>query len=152
MFIIRKIRNNQELRKCLEISHSNFDRYAPEGFKVDNIKCANNIMTLSRRAKYFRVLEYKGEICAWILADITEPMPYSSTRALGQILYHSGLKGIIAIKALIAIHEDMYQFAKRHKIPVVTTSSVLPNRDLFERILLREGWKSNPYFIYRLTN
>jgi hypothetical protein len=81
-----------------------------------------------------------GEVVGWMAANEGTHQQHSYIKGMTQSYYHSSLSGVKAVKALIAFHEDLYKFAEKCRLHIVITSSVLPNKETFNRILTKNGW------------
>lgn len=128
-----------------------FAQHAIPEFDVEPERARKALSELKLRSAYFRVVEKDGQVVGWASADVKEPFPcYSSKKALVQAFYHSELTGIAAVRALYAIHEDMFEFARKLRLHAVITNSGLPNRRTFDALLQRKGWIDRGTFLIRL--
>jgi len=151
MIAIRKIKNNRELLTCLDITKDAFEKYHYKCLPIVPSLCRKEMMQLPHKATYFRVVEHGGRVVGWMQADLTQLCTYSPKKVLSQRFYHTSLKGISAVKALLAVHRDMFEFAERRKIEVLSTGSYLPNKEVYQRILIKDGWVLDGGLMFKIT-
>ena len=148
--IIRRIKNLKELDECIEITKADYDKYSIEEFPFDEKLCKSNFKQALLSDKYIRVIEKNNEIVSWIVATKGLIFQHSSQEALLIEYYKSKLTGYSAAKSLIYAHEDAINYARLKKIKYVVSSSIMNNSDVYENILIKQGWiKRKSILIYK---
>jgi len=86
-----------------------------------------------------------GHLVVWFIGQEGSAQPFSDVKCLTQTTYHSSLAGIKGVKALIEFHKNFEDFAKAQGYNVIVSSSYLPSKATFNRVLVREGWSEAPF-------
>lgn len=100
---------------------------------------------------FFKVLEIDDEIVAWVAAHGSHDQHHSLVKGITVVYYHSMLSGIKAVKALNFVHEAVFAYAEKHMYEIVITSSYLPTREAFNKILAKAGWREHHGVMKRRT-
>src|SRR5690606_38558974 len=134
---IRSVRRN-DFAKIKEIS-SEFRKYSDPLFEITDYSLFTGFSNFVQNCKYYKVMEIEEQAVAWFAATDNHDQHHSATKAMTQIYYHCSLKGKKAIKALIDFHEHFVCWAERNGYEVCISGSYLPSKDVFNRILQKEG-------------
>lgn len=135
---------NRDFKTLVEISLPYIAKYGHEYFPCDENSLRQTFVYLLRSVDYFKVIEVEGTIMAWMAARETSPHPYSHARCLSQSFLHSCAEGALAVQIVKAFHSDLYETAQQRRFDVVCSSSFLPSKNSFYRILEKEGWQITP--------
>jgi hypothetical protein len=140
--IIRKIKNKDELHDCVKI-YMKFSQ--PELIRADYDTSVRSMRQIIGIRGFLRVAEVDGVIRAWLLADIRKNECIKDP-VLQQCFFASDLTGTQAVKAVILLHEELIEEAKRREINcVISNGSNVDEKNVFTRILEKQGWSRIGY-------
>jgi len=149
-FLIRKVRQT-DIRKIIEVSEPYYTNYGHPLFPCDESSLRDIFNTLLRTSKFFYCAEFNGTLVAWMAANEKSPHPYSPVTCLNQSFYHTTLQGRKAIELFKVMHDWLFEFAEHREYETVFSSSVLPNKQIFYRLLTSIGWSETPTGAVRQT-
>jgi len=139
---IRPLRRS-DFPALLELSMGLFSQHNDADFPIKESELYATLNGfLANRQSYFRGLFEEGRLVAWMLSVPGHGHPHSSITGMSQLYFHSRLSGVAGAHALVDMHEDFFNHVERKQMHIAVTSSVLPNSEVFVRILSRAGWKS----------
>jgi hypothetical protein len=140
--IIRRIKNNSELDDCVKI----YMKYAqPEVIRADYETSLKSMKQIIAVRGFLRVAEVDGKIGAWLLADVRRNECIKDA-LLQQCFFGSDLSGTNAVRAVILLHEALIDEARRRNINcIMSTGSNNDEKNVFTRILEKQGWKRIGY-------
>ena len=135
--IIKRISSHTELDKCIQLSIDNSPYSEYLQFDEDHVKAhAHSFYGLDAMINGV----YDGDkLVAWIVASEIRILS-SKERVLAQMHYMSNISGYKAVKALRLAHNSMIDFAGKRGITLLQANSLLDDYDLFNSILIRDGW------------
>lgn len=137
-----KLRSSRDVETCtrmyLDLNDESF-------VATDYISSYKNLFEWVRGNQFVRMVIRDGRILAWIyarpvqLAHMKEPM-------FQQIYYCSKQTGVLAVRLLVLLHEELIEEAKRRGITkVASPGSPLDDQNTMARILEKNGWKRRGY-------
>jgi hypothetical protein len=138
--------------KVIQLSSELYEKYAEPDFPVSYTSAYQGLDKLFTNAIYLRVMTENGEVVGWMAAGNGTHQMHSYIRGITQSYYHTSLTGFKAVKALIAFHEDFHKFADKNKFEVAITSSILPTKEIFTKILEKNGWHVSGSRLIRKTS
>lgn len=138
---IRKVQN-RDFAALMGISLPYITKYGHDFFKYDRNDLRQKFVRMLDG--YFKVVTREDLPIAWMAASPVSPFSYSNTRCLNQSFLHSNVGGILGIRVVKLLHADLIEYAQKCKYEVVCSSSFLPNKDVFYKLLEREGWTITP--------
>jgi hypothetical protein len=136
---IRNIRQG-DFKEVIDLSREFYLHHGDEDFPLDYNTAYTGLHAMRSSGGYLRVMEINNRVVGWFSAKRGTHQPHSNVKGCLQIYYHSSLRGVSAVKALIAFHDDFFNYVEKIGYEVAITSSSLPNREVFERVLLQHGW------------
>ena len=139
---IRKA-HNKDYQRVIDISRKYIRDHGHEFFPCD-LASLRLTFTNLLKAPYFRVCEVDGEVRAWMAGQASSPHGYSLVRCLTQTFLHVDAEGILAVRIVKAFHTDFLEQAKLKGFQVACSSSFLPDKEDFYRVLQGCGWKITP--------
>jgi hypothetical protein len=148
---IRSMRHS-DFHEVIRLSSELFERYTEPDFPVSYTSAYQGLEKLFTSAAYLKVMTENGEVVGWMAAGDGTHQMHSYVRGLTQSYYHTSLTGLKAVKALIAFHDDFYKFAEKARLHIVVTSSILPNKEIVNRILEANGWHVSGDRLVRRTS
>jgi len=138
---IRSLRRH-DFKELIKLSTELFSQHNDADFPFTEAGLLQQLNGfLANRQCYFRGLFEEGRLVAWMLSVPGHGHPHSLVTGMSQLYFHSGLSGVAGAHALVDVHEDFFKYVERKQLHVAVTSSVLPNSDVFVRLLSRAGWK-----------
>jgi len=117
-----------------------FEQHNDPLFPVDEAQLPAVFSRFMNRDNYFKGMFEDGVMVGWMLCVPGHGYHHSAVKGMSQLYYHSSLTGIKAARALVAFHQDFFEFAEKRGYEIVVTSSYLPNATVFEKLLSRAGW------------
>ena len=144
----RQVRRS-DFEAMYRMSRSFFD-YADEDLPSSREGCYRMFNAFIGNSPYFKV-NVENEIVGWFLAADGSAFYHSTIRAVSQLYCFSILKGAKGVKALTEFHKDYFRSMEGRGYQVVLTNSYLPNKNLFNRILIKDGWREGPVVLKKRT-
>jgi hypothetical protein len=141
-----------DFHEIVRLSAELYEQYAESDFPTSYASVYQGLDKLFMSAPYLRVMTENSDIVGWFAAGNGTHQQLSYIKGMTQAYYHTSLTGIKAVKALIAFHDDFYKFAEQNGFQVVITSSALPTKQVFNRILERNGWHVSGDRLVRKTS
>jgi len=135
------------------MSRGLYEVYGDPLFPVTAESSYNMLSGFMSGMKYFKVMiDDTDKLVAWMACSEGHDQHHSSIKAFSQIYYHTNLSSIKAVKALVMFHNHYFEFAQKMGAQVVITSSYLPSKGVFTRVLEKNGWQEYGGRLRRLTN
>jgi hypothetical protein len=135
--IIRNLKNEEEIRYCIEIYYKVNDH---SFLYVDKEYLFENLLAHTKKLGYFKVIEKTGIIRGWLVANETFTKN-SRRKILRQEYYFSNFTGYTSAKTVMLLHRDLIEYAKLNKFhSVISEASHLDPTHVFTRILEKDGW------------
>ena len=101
---------------------------------------------------FFVILEDDGATVGWFVGIPDHGIKHSYITGMSQVYYQCELSGFKALAALRIVHEAFFNFAEARKYQIVVTSSVLASKEIFEKVLMKDGWlPSSGQLLVKLT-
>lgn len=101
---------------------------------------------------FFVIIEEEEKTQGWFVGVPDHGVKHSYITGMSQVYYQCQLQGLKAIAALRIVHEAFYSFAEARKYQIVVTSSILPSKEVFEKVLMKDGWQpSSGHLLVKLT-
>jgi hypothetical protein len=140
--IIRRITHNRELDDCVRI----YMKFAqPELIRADYETSLYSMKRILALRGFLRVAEVDGKIRAWLLADVRRNECIKDP-VLQQCFFASDLTGTKAVKAVVLLHEELIDEARRRNINcIISGGSNVDEKNVFTRILEKQGWSRIGY-------
>ena len=91
--------------------------------------------------RFFCAIYNDKEIQCFGICDIGLLYPWSYKSGLVQKVFVSTQSGVKAVRHLRMFHNQMIKYAKTKKLSYCHTSSMLPTKATFNRILQKDGWR-----------
>ena len=146
--IIKPMLYYEEIVSCIDMSLHN---YSDDLFIPNRQLAIKGLMRHIEEGGYAILIFDDKKLVSYGIASIAQPQMHSNDKALIQKYYHTTVTGREAVKALRLFHEDMVRWARDHGVPVCISNSILPNYEVFNRILSRDGWVNRGATMYKLT-
>lgn len=136
----------RNVREMVDLYVAYDNEKSPGGFfKVSPTKGYKSLSEALTRKEFCRCLTVEGRIVAWLLARNT-PHPFTEERALQQYFFASNLKGVLAYRAVVLLHELLEEEGRKKNYDiVVSSSSHLDENFTFTKILEKQGWTRQGY-------
>jgi hypothetical protein len=129
-----------DFNDVIKLSSELFEKYAEPDFPVSYASAYYGLENLYNNIGYLRVMTENGEVVGWMAANEGSHQMHSYIKGYNQLYYHTSLRGVKAVRALIAFHEDFFKYAEKCHAHIAITSSSLPNASTFYTILQHNGW------------
>lgn len=107
-----------------------------------------SLLQAVRRNKFVRVLRDNDSIVAWIYAD-TVKLQHQCNFNFQQLYYCSILAGVRSVRAVVDLHELMFNSAPSNSKYCVSAGSHMDQSNTFARILEKHGWQRRGYLAVR---
>lgn len=152
MLTSRRVQSEFEALECTRRSIEHYSKFEVD-HEVDHRYLTENTRRVFRSKCFFNVVVNNlGEIVSWIVANEGPSSMHSRDVVLSQMYYHTFIAGIPAVRAMLVAHRAMITHAASKGIRWVASSSSLPNSDVFNRVLISDGWiKRGSMVVYRVT-
>jgi len=140
------VRTLTDVEKCVDIYLSIIDSQVPPADRKASIK---SLAFKIRRRRFVRVMKDDSEIVAWLYADIIR-LDHTNYDVLQQVYYASCLTGIPAYRALVALHEAMYDYAETTSARYcISNGSCYDTTNVLARSLGKNGWNVKGFMAFR---
>lgn len=93
-----------------------------------------------------------GSVNGWAIGNFGPLFWHSPEQCLTVVYAHTFVSSIRAVRTVLDLHRAMIVEAERRGVALVVSSSYLDNADVFNRILVSDGWtKRGDICVYRVT-
>lgn len=123
------------------------------GFAYDKSSISKLFDGLYRKKdSFFVIIEEDGVPIGWFVGIPEHGVKHSYITGMSQVYYQCRLTGMKAVACLRIVHQAFFNFAESRKYQIVVTSSILPSKEIFEKILMKDGWlPSSGHLLVKLT-
>ncbi len=125
----------------------------------DYVRCKTDLLNLSieesilnlKQQEFLSLYKIKSKPVAFISGGVTKQQ-FSKNKIFNQNFYYTDLTGYSAYIAQKVLHQRMIEYArKRHVKTVLSAGSYFDERNVFAKMLEKQGWIRHGYLaIYQL--
>jgi hypothetical protein len=144
---IRSLRRS-DIQSVATLSWTHYNYYTDPSFPATFESTRKMIQNFCGKLPYLKVMVIDEKIVGWFAAQAGSPFHHSYKTAYTQLYYHTSLKGIKAVRALIEFHNDYFKHVEKMGYDIALTSSYLPSENTFIRTLEKNNWN---YYNGRLS-
>jgi hypothetical protein len=143
--IIDKVQTRQDILVCVNMYLKIYDSIIP----ADYDRSIKSFEYEVKRQKYLRVVRRNSRILAWILADLVHPL-HTRLPIFRQLYYASDQTGVLAVKCLQLLHEDMYLASfNTNATYCLSEGSHMDTTQVLARALEKVGWTRKNHMAVR---
>jgi hypothetical protein len=141
---VTKVQTLKEIEYCIDMYLARLnDTFLPPSREL----AIRNLKDRVQRQRYVRVCRDDAhKVLAWIYADVGQAHHFDGV-IFQQHYYGTSVDGIMAVRCLELLHDDMVQYAKNETKADYCMSSCGPQdvKQTFSRILEKCGWKRHTF-------
>ena len=142
------IRRREDVEACIDLYMSMTESTFLEIHREYAIK---GLDLAARRRQYIRVLKDGDEIVAFLVAFDLHSL-HTKHRILNQSYYGSKLSGVKAFKAVMILHDDLFEYAVDNKYDLVMAQSSHEDPTfVYSRILEKLKWERRGHLAIKKT-